>query len=189
LFFVWKKKSIHSFRQQKKREDEAREKQTERRREAINAQEVLRSFVEQIKEQEGAQGLIILEAYYGHLISQSSIKIIDVTIPLQSLVKNSTLTIETTTSKSHLIGFYDPCIGEEKSLFIKYLFHSQIHTITYKDTDPIVIPNRGKYNYLQTKKFIQLKYFLDHLISWNYFVSVYFWIHIEKFHMCVYVFL
>jgi DnaJ family protein C protein 11 len=113
----------------------------------MNAQELLRSLVQQIKEQEGAQGLIILEALYGYLISrtmESSIKIIDVTIPLQTLVKNSTLKIETTVSKSNLTGFYDPCVGEEKSLFIKYSFRSQIHTVTYKDTDPIVLPNRGK---------------------------------------------
>ena len=114
----------------------------------MNAQELLRSLVEQIRDQEGAQGLIILEARYGHLTSttnESSIKIIDVTIPLQTLVKNSTLKIETTASKSNLTGFYDPCVGEEKSLFIKYVFHSQIHMVTYQDTDPIILPNRGKY--------------------------------------------
>jgi DnaJ family protein C protein 11 len=114
----------------------------------MNAQEVLRSIVEQIKEREGSQGLIILEANYGALIStmnESSNKRIDVTIPLQTLVKNSTLKIETTVSKSNLTGFYDPCVGEDKSLFIKYSFHSQIHIITYKDTDPVVLPNRGKY--------------------------------------------
>lgn len=136
-------------RQEKKRTDEAREKQTERRREAMNAQEVLRSMVEQIKEQEGPQGLIILEGLYGHLLSrttESSLKIIDVTVPLQALVKNSTLKIDTTTSKSNLTGFYDPCHGEEKSLFVKYSFRSQIHTVTYRDIDPIVLPNRGKYS-------------------------------------------
>ncbi|CAF0778283.1 unnamed protein product [Adineta steineri] len=130
-------------RTQKKYQDEAREKQSERRREAMNAQEVLRSLVEQIKDREGSQGLLILQAYYGHLtstINESSTKIIDVTIPLQTLVKNSTLKIETTVSKSNLTGFYDPCIDEEKSLFIKYSFHSQIHTVTYKDTDPIILP-------------------------------------------------
>ena len=113
----------------------------------MNAQEVLRSLVEQIKEQEGAQGLIILEARYGHLSSRttdSSLKIIDVTIPLQTLVKNSTLKIDTTASKSDLTGFYDPCIDEEKSLFVKYSFRSQIHTVTYRDTDPVVLPNRGR---------------------------------------------
>ncbi|CAF0936200.1 unnamed protein product [Rotaria sordida] len=133
-------------REQKKHEDEAREKQSEHRREAMNAQEVLRSLVEQIKDKEGSQGLIILEAYYGHLtsiINESSIKIIDVSIPLQTLVKDSTLKIETTVSKSNLTGFYDPCIGEEKSLFIKYSFHSHIHSVTYKDLDPVILPNRN----------------------------------------------
>ncbi|UJR22766.1 hypothetical protein I4U23_025798 [Adineta vaga] len=132
--------------EQKKREDKAYEKQSERRREAMNAQEVLRSLVEQIKENEGSHGLIILHAHYGHLTStmnESSLKIIDVTIPLQTLVKDSTLKIDTTVSKSNLTGFYDPCIGEEKSLLISYSFHSQIHTITYRDTDPVLLPNRN----------------------------------------------
>ena len=114
----------------------------------MNAQEVLRSLVEQIREREGSEGLIVLKAHYGHLVSdttnESSTKIIDVTIPLQTLVKDSTLRIGTTVSKSNLTGFYDPCVDEEKSLYIKYSFHSQIHTITYKDTDPIILPNRGK---------------------------------------------
>ncbi|CAF4232563.1 unnamed protein product [Rotaria magnacalcarata] len=133
-------------REQKKREDEEREKQVDRRHEAMNAQEVLRSLVEQIKDKEGSQGLIILEAYYGHLypiIDESSIKIIDVRIPLQTLVKDSALKIETTVSKSNLIGFYDPCVGEQKSLRIKYSFHSQIHTVTYQDLEPIILPNRS----------------------------------------------
>jgi DnaJ family protein C protein 11 len=140
-------KTVFFVRGQKKREDKAREKQTERRREAMNAQEVLRSLIEQIKDREGSQGLIILEARYGQLTStttnENSIKIIDVTVPLQALVKDSTLRIGTTVSKSNLTGFYDPCIGEEKSLLIKYSLRSQIHTVLYKDTDPIILPNRG----------------------------------------------
>jgi DnaJ family protein C protein 11 len=161
------------FREQKKREDEAREKQTERRREAMNAQEVLRSLVEQIKDKEGSQGLIILEARYGQLtsttttINENSIKIIDVTVPLQALVKDSTLRIGTTVSKSNLTGFYDPCIGEEKSLFIKYSLRSQIHTILYKDTDPIILPNRGNeiYLFLFIKLTTFFKIIIDHLVQ------------------------
>lgn len=133
-------------RQQKRHEEEEREKQIDRRREAMNTQELLRSLVEQIKEKEGSDGLIILEAYYGQLtptIDESPMKIVDVRIPLQTLVKDSTLKIETTASKSNLTGFYDPCIGEEKSLFIKYSFHSQIHTVTYSDKDPVILPNRS----------------------------------------------
>jgi DnaJ family protein C protein 11 len=115
----------------------------------MNAQEVLRSLVEQIKEREGPQGLIILDARYGLLASSSTTtnenlnKIIDVTVPLQILVKDSTLRIGTTVSKSNLTGFYDPCIGEEKTLFIKYSIRSEIHTVLYKDTDPVILPNRG----------------------------------------------
>jgi len=147
IFKNFKITFVFGFSEQKKREDLAREKQTERRREAMNAQELLRSLVEQIKDNEGPQGLIILEARYGHLTStttnENSIKIIDVTVPLQALVKDSTLKIGTTVSKSNLTGFYDPCIGEEKSLFIKYSLRSQIHTVLYKDADPIILPNRG----------------------------------------------
>jgi DnaJ family protein C protein 11 len=158
------------FREQKKREDEAREKQTERRREAMNAQEVLRSLVEQIKDKEGSQGLIILEARYGQLTSttthENSIKIIDVTVPLQALVKDSTLRIGTTVSKSNLIGFYDPCIGEEKSLLIKYSLRSQIHTVLYNDTDPVILPNRGNKIYLFLFiKLITFVIIIDHLVQ------------------------
>lgn len=133
----------------------------------MNAQEVLRSVVEQIKEQEGPQGLIILEGHYGHLVSRtsdSSLKIIDVTIPLQALVKNSTLKIDTTTSKSNLAGFYDPCLGEEKSLFVKYSFRSQIHTVTYRDIDPIVLPNRGKSSSIYYHVH-PIDFLLEHLVS------------------------
>ncbi|UJR26249.1 hypothetical protein I4U23_007589 [Adineta vaga] len=154
-YFIFDRLIIRPFtrsereREQKKHEDEAREKQAERRREAMNAQEVLRSLVEQIKDREGSEGLIIQEARYGQLslsstttLHENPIKIIDVTVPLQALVKDSTLRIGTTVSKSNLTGFYDPCIGEEKSLFIKYSLRSQIHTVLYNDTDPIVLPNR-----------------------------------------------
>ena len=133
--------------ERKRHDEEAREKQLERRREAMNAQEVLRSLVEQIREREGPQGLLILEARYGPVTSttdnENSIKIIDVTVPLQALVKDSTLRIATTASKANLTGFYDPCIGEEKSLLIRYSLRSQVHTVLYTDTDPIVLPNRG----------------------------------------------
>jgi DnaJ homolog subfamily C member 11 len=133
----------------KRHDDDAREKQAERRREAINAQEVLRSLIEQIRDREGSQGLIIVEGRYGQLTSttnsENSSKIIDVTVPLQALVKDSTLKITSTVSKSNLIGFYDPCIGEEKSLLIKYTVRSEMHTILYNDTDPILLPNRGRH--------------------------------------------
>ena len=96
---------------------------------------------------EGPEGLIILEARYGHLTStngDSRTTILDVIVPLQALVKDSSLTISTTVSKCNLTGFYDPCVGEEKTLHITYSFRSQIHKVCYNDTTPIVLPNRGR---------------------------------------------
>ena len=116
----------------------------------MNAQEVPQALVEQSRDREGAPSLIIIEARYGHLSTTTTHdnphQIIDVTVPLQSLVKDSTLKIPTTVSKANLTGFYDPCIGQEKTLFIKYSFGSQIHTVLYKDTEPVVLPNRGRIN-------------------------------------------
>ena len=48
-------------------------------------------------------------------------KVVDVVVPLQCQVKDSKLILQNT-SKSSLPGFYDPCVGEEKSLRIVYDF-------------------------------------------------------------------
>lgn len=70
-------------------------------------------------------GLIIVNAWYGNLakfgVDEPSPYVIDVTIPLQYLVEDSQLHLHNT-SKSKLMGFYDPCIGEDKALHIRYLF-------------------------------------------------------------------
>ncbi|CAF0729051.1 unnamed protein product [Didymodactylos carnosus] len=131
-------------REQKQRQDEAREKQTERRQEAMNAQQVLRTIAERTKDNEGVNGLIIISGHYGHLISEETdpSKVIDVTIPLQAIVKDSKLMIATNVSKSNITGFYDPCIGEEKSLYIKYSLRSQLHQHTFTDEEPIILPSR-----------------------------------------------
>ena len=92
-----------------------------------------------MKHREGSNGLLILEGSYGHASVQ-----IDVTIPLQALVKDSTLRMDSTASKSNFTGFYDPCLGQEKTLRIRYLFHSQIHSVAYRDTEAILLPNEGE---------------------------------------------
>jgi DnaJ family protein C protein 11 len=70
--------------------------------------------------------------------SLSSI-IIDVTIPLQYLVEDSQLHLHDG-SKAHLLGFYDPCIGEDKQLYIRYLFHDKLHEVTIDDSDVLGLP-------------------------------------------------
>jgi DnaJ family protein C protein 11 len=68
---------------------------------------------------------------------------IDVTIPVQALVSNGQLHISGGHSKSHLIGFYDPCYGEKKELRVTYQFQGRLHQVTVSDKQPVAAPLRG----------------------------------------------
>lgn len=46
--------------------------------------------------------------------------------------------------QSDLPGFYDPCPGQEKSLYIRYNFRNRPHQVTYEDKDPIRLPLQSK---------------------------------------------
>jgi DnaJ homolog subfamily C member 11 len=70
---------------------------------------------------------------------------IDVTIPVQALVSNGQLHISGGHSKSHLIGFYDPCYGERKELRVTYQFQGRLHQVTVSDKQPLAAPLRGIY--------------------------------------------
>uniref|UniRef100_A0A672FAC9 DnaJ homolog subfamily C member 11 n=1 Tax=Salarias fasciatus TaxID=181472 RepID=A0A672FAC9_SALFA len=92
-------------------------------------------------------GLIILNAWYGKFVSDTSqrqekAKVIDVTVPLQCLVKDSKL-ILTEASKAGLPGFYDPCVGEEKSLKLLYQFRGVMHQVISADLEPLRIPKQS----------------------------------------------
>uniref|UniRef100_A0A3P8V0J6 DnaJ homolog subfamily C member 11 n=1 Tax=Cynoglossus semilaevis TaxID=244447 RepID=A0A3P8V0J6_CYNSE len=96
--------------------------------------------------EESKMGLIILNAWYGKFVSDVSQKkekarVVDVTVPLQCLVKDSKL-ILTEASKGGLPGFYDPCVGEEKSLKILYQFRGVMHQVISADTEPLRIPKQ-----------------------------------------------
>ncbi|KAM3621230.1 uncharacterized protein V6R79_008268 [Siganus canaliculatus] len=100
-----------------------------------------------IEAEESKMGLIILNAWYGKFVSDTSqkqekAKVIDVTVPLQCLVKDSKL-ILTESSKAGLPGFYDPCVGEEKSLKLLYQFRGVMHQVISADTDPLRIPKQS----------------------------------------------
>jgi len=43
-------------------------------------------------------------------------------------------------TKMNIMGFYDPCPGEEKSLEVVYLFNNQMHRVTVSDSSPLRIP-------------------------------------------------
>ena len=109
--------------------------------EAKEAAQLMESAVmKKIEIELQSDGLIIMEARYGKLEIPS--KVIDVTLPLQFLVANSQLHLHPH-SKSYLIGFYDPCIGEEKELAIKYKFRSKFHFVKIHDEESLVAPLRS----------------------------------------------
>lgn len=94
------------------------------------------------------------------------------TVPLQCLVKDSKLILTEATKvrkaslqthdatvlpgvpvrlsdvgssfQSGLPGFYDPCVGEEKSLKVLYQFRGVMHQVVSGDTEPLRIPKQCK---------------------------------------------
>ncbi|XP_075166625.1 dnaJ homolog subfamily C member 11 [Haematobia irritans] len=116
-----------------------------KRQEAKAAVDLMQHTYERIVEEEREnRGLVIVKATYGQtkednqneFIPEASI---DVTIPVQCLVKDSTLEMFNT-SKSDLPGFYDPCIGESKVLRIDYMHNNVNKTIIVKDTETVRLP-------------------------------------------------
>uniref|UniRef100_A0AAZ3RNU4 J domain-containing protein n=1 Tax=Oncorhynchus tshawytscha TaxID=74940 RepID=A0AAZ3RNU4_ONCTS len=100
-----------------------------------------------IETEESKMGLIILNAWYGKFVTDNSqkherAKVIDVTVPLQCLVKDSKL-ILTEATKSGLPGFYDPCVGEEKSLKLLYQFRGVMHQVLSPEGEALRIPKQS----------------------------------------------
>ncbi|CAG8650906.1 5508_t:CDS:10, partial [Racocetra persica] len=122
-----------------------------RKREAEEAIRLLRPSVERKIEAEMTKnnGLIILEAWYGNFshIKEASTEnhyddVFDVKIPIQALVFESQLIIPGGRSKSNIIGFYDPCMGERKQLKINYYFQRKLHEVIVEDKAPVACPLR-----------------------------------------------
>uniref|UniRef100_A0A3P9KVK3 J domain-containing protein n=1 Tax=Oryzias latipes TaxID=8090 RepID=A0A3P9KVK3_ORYLA len=119
-----------------------------KKQEAESAVLLMQESVRRIVEaEESKMGLIILNAWYGKFVSETSQKqekarVIDVTVPLQCLVKDSKL-ILTETSKVGLPGFYDPCMGEDKSLKLLYQFRGVMHQVISADDEALRIPKQS----------------------------------------------
>jgi len=131
-----------------KRRQSNRERTAARRREAESAVNLMRETVARNRQaEELRRGLIITAAWYGRIVHASSgdqsesagDEVIDVTIPLQCLVKDSKLILQEG-SKSHLPGFYDPAPDVEKSLQVEYFFHGARHQTSAADRDALRIP-------------------------------------------------
>ncbi|XP_041702518.1 dnaJ homolog subfamily C member 11-like isoform X1 [Coregonus clupeaformis] len=119
-----------------------------KRQEAESAVLLMQESVRRIIEtEESRMGLIILNAWYGKFVTDNSrrherAKVIDVSVPLQCLVKDSKL-ILTEATKTGLPGFYDPCVGEEKSLKVLYQFRGVMHQVLSPDGEALRIPKQS----------------------------------------------
>ncbi|XP_043850205.1 dnaJ homolog subfamily C member 11 [Dromiciops gliroides] len=140
-------------RAQKEKELEKQRESTatdilQKKQEAESAVRLMQESVRRIVEaEESRMGLIILNAWYGKFVNDKSgknekVKVIDVTVPLQCLVKDSKL-ILTEASKAGLPGFYDPCVGEEKSLKVLYQFRGVLHQVMASDNEALRIPKQS----------------------------------------------
>ncbi|XP_048005498.1 dnaJ homolog subfamily C member 11 [Leguminivora glycinivorella] len=140
------------------------ERLQEMQRQARATVELMRETYSRIRsDEEKKKGLVILRALYGKLPAGASSheveaeptgdaaspesptaysEVIDVTIPVQCLVKDSRLEL-LEASKADLAGFFDPCVGEEKHLTIQYTFHKNLHCCTVADTQPVVLPRNN----------------------------------------------
>ena len=47
--------------------------------------------------------------------------------------------------QAQINGFYDPCIGEEKSLRVRYLFRDNLHEVTIDENEALAIPRQCKF--------------------------------------------
>lgn len=109
-----------------------------------------RSVASKVQVERARDGLVILTAQYGRAedFTARGIRdngaIIDVTVPVQALVQNSRVFIPGARNKFNLLGFYDPCIGENKKLRVRYLFRGQIHEATVDDVQPFRAPVKCK---------------------------------------------
>ncbi|GAA5990710.1 hypothetical protein JCM11641_008472 [Rhodosporidiobolus odoratus] len=128
----------------------------EQRQAALEAQRLLAEHVKKrVQEEEAKDGLVIVQAVYGILesvgegegekVAEEDQRWLEVAVPLQSLLSphSSQLTIPSNRSKSSLLGFYDPAIGEKKQLRIRYRFKGKMHEVTVGDREAVGVPMRG----------------------------------------------
>ena len=108
------------------------------------------------------KGLLIETAFYGRIglveslqqlihsnlleemelryrLADPQTEVIDVRISLQCQVKDSKLILPSV-SKSSLLGFFDPCLNQDKKLFIRYRYRDVVYDALFDDLDPVVLP-------------------------------------------------
>ncbi|KAG0050720.1 hypothetical protein BGZ83_004504 [Gryganskiella cystojenkinii] len=115
------------------------------KKEAQEAIDLLRESTDRKRQYEqDRDGLVIIEAVYGNLQAAPELDLVaDVTIPVQALVNNSQLSMPGGHSKNHILGFFDPCLGEKKQLRIRYEFQRRLHEVVVADLASVAAPVRS----------------------------------------------
>ncbi|CAL8093021.1 unnamed protein product [Orchesella dallaii] len=154
LWTLISKLFLEPYEEEKKRLEKEKQKAAykeqvaEKKAEASAAIALMRETYHKIVSDERTRsGLVIMSATYGAIFSgttsaqtgSSDQEVLDVTIPVQCLVRDSRLDLHDST-KVNLPGFYDPAPGEEKSLLIRYLFQNREHQVIVQDTEAIQLP-------------------------------------------------
>ena len=165
-FYLTPRKRRRISRKLRDLREEMKEKNEEKRTEALEATELLKEQTDRKREVERQRdGLIIISAIYagtGQGVSpeEARASVLDVSIPLQALVvasstamrntntslvesSTSSLRIPAGRSKSSLIGFYDVLVGSRKSLCVEYSFRGRRHQATFHDYQAVAIPMRS----------------------------------------------
>ena len=137
--------------ERKKEIEELKEMAKESKKEALAAVDLMKESAERIVQVEQAKlGLVIGEAWYGKMSVAGNRRInpspedevVDVRLPLQCLVQDSKLIVPTH-NKSELSGFYDPCVGEVKWLYVAYDFRGFQHEVVVGETQQLAIPKES----------------------------------------------
>ncbi|ELT99888.1 hypothetical protein CAPTEDRAFT_177367 [Capitella teleta] len=152
LYFGVKVLVVRPFLKDKQEEELKKKKEAnarvmdDKRRDAQAAMDLMQEVIARSYENEEEKGgLVIRKALFGKLQGDElhEHECIAVARQLQAMVKDSKIVIPAGTILSELPGFYDPCIGEEKQLFVHYDFRRQPHAAHFTDTETILIPNRN----------------------------------------------
>lgn len=152
FYFALQKLIVQPYLRRKKLEEEESEESSRSQETALRKAEserqvhLMRESVDRkVVAETSKHGLIVIDAWYGKLVTNGDQqlppqKVVNVKIPLQNLIENSTVQLPPDISKSGLPGFYDPCPGCEKSLKVYYKFRNRRHEVLIGDKEKLRMP-------------------------------------------------
>ncbi|XP_023540359.1 chaperone protein dnaJ 13-like [Cucurbita pepo subsp. pepo] len=159
-YFLLKKFIVKPYyqRREKQKALENMQKTSAQVREARTAAEKAQQLLQNVanrkrNRQSEIGGLIITKAIYGSQKAlkkrdelsvpndESSLSVIDVTLPLNFLVNDSgQLKLHDGVKKSGIMGFCDPCPGEPKQLYVEYTYGDKTFEVVVDDYEELLIP-------------------------------------------------